>query len=241
VLSFLSRPVSWLIAATGLMLAGMTAFVVFQPVKVIPRMADGPPYALTDQEGQLVSDRTQAGRLTLFGFGTSGDFTGRLEQTIADFKALEAALAAEGGGSELDLALILYDEARDTREARQTLAQAHDAGNWLLLGGPDPDVKRVIGQGFGVYYEAVPAADLLVSRPELRERFDAEPAPGEVAYLQAERYILVDEQNIIRAEYKAPLDIDIAVRDVNMIIRERESTGAERVVNEAAHLFLCYP
>jgi hypothetical protein len=53
--------------------------------------------------------------------------------------------------------------------------------------------------------------------------------------------VLVDDLNVIRAEYRAPLDLERLMRDIRLIIREKDSAGAERALNEAAHLFLCYP
>jgi cytochrome oxidase Cu insertion factor (SCO1/SenC/PrrC family) len=238
---FFAKPLNWLWMGVGIALAAMTAFVVFQPVKVVPRIAYGPEYSLVDQRGETVTPEDFAGRFVLFGFGYTSDPTGTLDRTLADMRAFEDAVIAEGMAGDVTLALILFDEARDTTERRAAFAAERGLDDWLLLGGEASTVKRVIGQGFGVYYEAVPLADLVASQPQLADRLDGPPAEGEMAYLQAERYMLVGDQNFVRADYRAPLDLEIALRDVRLMAREKEATGAAHAVNEAAHLFLCYP
>lgn len=240
---FLKKPVGWLFMALGLLVIAMTAFVVFQPVKVIPRRAYGPEYRLVDQASRIITQETLAGKIVLFGFGYTSDPTDAIDQTLEDMQGLHAATEAEGPDQDVLLALILYDDQRDTVEKRLAFAAEHDLGGdrWLLLGGDSQTLKRVIGQGFGVYYEAVALEDLIVSQPELASVLDASADPEGYGYLQAQRYILVDERNIIRAEYRAPLDLGTALRDVQLVLRERQSTGASRALNEAAHLFMCYP
>ncbi len=241
--AFLKQPLGWAFGGLGLLVAAMTAFAVFQPVKVVPRLADAPPVRLTDQRGQVVDNEALAGRIVLFGFGYSHDPTGTLDETLDEMGRFLAQAEAEGMGENVRLALILFDAERDTVERRRQLTAERglDEEAWLLLGGEADELKGTIGQGFGIYYEAVPLADLLISQPELAARLDAPPAPDGTAFLQARRYVLVDERSIIRAQYRAPLDLDLILRDLRLMARERASSGAGRVVNEAAHLFLCYP
>lgn len=212
-----------------------TAFVVFRPVQVVPRIAKGPDYQLVDQNGEAVGPQELSGSLVLYGFGYTSDLTGGIDQTLADMRAFQAQVSSVE--SPVSLVLILFDDIRDTVEQRQEFAVAHhlDLINWRLLGGSANELKRTIGQGFGIYYEAVPLEKLPVSISL------PQPEGNEYGYLQAERYVLVDATNIIRAEYRPPLAIDTAIRDVNLIIREQNSTGAGHTLNEAAHLFLCYP
>jgi protein SCO1/2 len=231
---FFSKPLNWLFALAGLLLAATTAFVVFKPIRVVPRLAYGPAYQLIDQNGEPFTDAMLYGKVVLYGFGYTNDPTGGLDQTVADMRQFWQMVEAEGLGDQVMMVLILFDDQRDTPEQRVAFADEHDLDleNWVLLGGDAPTLKRVIGQGFGVYYEQVPLADLL----------DDPSVPAEAyGYLQAQRTILVDERNIIRAEYRSPLNLERALRDVRLIIREKNSTGAARALNEAAHLFMCYP
>jgi len=90
----------------------------------------------------------------------------------------------------------------------------------------------VIGGGFGVYYEKT-----------------AQPSEGQgghshsdYAFVHENRFVLVDERGLIRAEYHdLTLDVDRVMRDIRLVSREAASQGAVRYVYEAAHLFLCYP
>lgn len=241
--SLLTKPLHGLFAALALIVLAMTAFVIFQPVQVVPRLASGPEYALFDQQGRPVDSSRLAGQIVLFGFGYTHDPTGAIDRTLEDMRRVGEWVAEEGLQADVTLALILYDGRRDTVEQRQRFAAEHglDQDNWLLLGGQQAELKRVIGQGFGVYYEAVPLADLAASQPELAAQLSGPPSSDDYGYLQAQRYILVDERNIIRAEYRAPLDLDRITRDVRLIVREKDASGAGRILNEVAHLFLCYP
>jgi protein SCO1/2 len=213
-----------------------TAFVVFRPVQVVPRIAAGPDYQLIDQRGEAVGSQKLAGSIVLYGFGYTYDATGGIEQTIEDMRAFQAQAASIE--APIQITLILFDDVRDTVTRRQEFAAFHqlDLATWLLLSGPPDELKRTIGQGFGVYYEAVPLEDL----PDAASLLSTDGI-NEYGYLQAERYVLVDTANIIRAEYRPPFPMDTAIRDVNLIIREKNSTGAQHTLNEAAHLFLCYP
>jgi cytochrome oxidase Cu insertion factor (SCO1/SenC/PrrC family) len=238
---FWHRPLNWIFTAAGTLLVATVAFVVFQPVQVIPRIAYGPTYNLVDQYGEPITEASLAGNIVLFGFGYTSDPTDRLDRTMADMHAFEQAVAGADLEGSVKLGLILYDHVRDTLEKRQSFAveQGLDA-NWLLIGGDPVALKQTVGQGFGIYYEAVPMIDLVENEPALAEA-NFTFSPDDVGYLQAERFVLIDERNIIRAEYRMPLDVEMALRDVRYIIREKNATGAGKALNEAAHLFLCYP
>lgn len=236
---FFLRPLSWLLAAVGVLLVATMGFAIFRPIKVIPRIAEGPSYELTDQNGQLITQQTFAGKIVLYGFGYTYDPTQILDRTVADMQSVQAEARSRNIEADIALALVLFDNQRDTPERRREFAAERglDLTNWVLLGGDGEALKRMIGQGFGIYYEAVPLEELASS-----ESLNIGNAPpGSYGYLQAERYVLVDDINVIRAEYRAPLDLERLVRDILLIIREKNSVGAERTLNEAAHLFLCYP
>lgn len=238
---FWRRPLNWIFIIAGLLLAATVGFVVFQPVQVIPRIAYGPEYLLVDQNGEPITEESLAGNIVLFGFGYTSDPTDRLDRTLADMQDFEEAIAEADVEGSVKLGLILYDDQRDTLERRQAFATERKLGaNWLLIGGDATALKQTVGQGFGIYFEAVPMSELAQSEPQLAEE-GVTFSPEEVGYVQAERFILIDERNIIRAEYRMPLDIEMAVRDVRYIIREKNSNGAAKALNEAAHLFLCYP
>jgi len=238
---FWHRPLNWIFIGAGILLVATVVFVVFQPVQVIPRIAYGPDYNLVDQYGQPITEESLAGNIVLFGFGYTSDPTDRLDRTLGDMRAFEQAIASSDLDGGVKFGLILYDDVRDTIERRQSFAAEQDLDtSWLLIGGDPVALKQTVGQGFGIYYEAIPMADLVENEPQLVEA-DLAFSSDDIGYLQAERFVLIDERNIIRAEYRMPLDLEMALRDVRYIIREKNSTGAAKALNEAAHLFLCYP
>jgi protein SCO1/2 len=57
-----------------------------------------------------------------------------------------------------------------------------------------------------------------------------------------QRVVMVDGGGVIRGEYAAAqLEPWRVLRDIGLIQREAASTGWERPVYDAAHLFVCYP
>jgi protein SCO1/2 len=236
---FFLRPLKWLLVPVGGLLVATMGFAIFQPVKVVPRIAAGPSYELIDQNGQLITEQSFAGKIVLYGFGYTNDPTGVIDRIIADMGRIQVAAQNLSVDADIALALVLFDNQRDTPERRREFAAERglDLTNWVLLSGDGEALKQMVGQGFGIYYESVPLEEL--ASAELISISSA--ASGGYGYLQAERYVLVDDMNTIRAEYHIPLDLERLMRDIRLIIREKNSAGAERALNEAAHLFLCYP
>lgn len=229
-------PTRLIIGFFAAIFAAVLAFAIFQPVKVVPRRAFGPEYVLQALDGTSFTQDHVAGSLVLYGFGYTHDPTGYTESVIDAMESYREAALAVQPDFPLKLALVLFDAQRDTLEARRAYAEAHGLTDpeWVVLGGDAEALKWMIGYGFGLYYEPVPLAELLDEPP-------ADGPPEEYGYLQAERLVLVDWANIVRAEYRLPLDPAITLRDVRLLERERTSSGAARAVNEAAHLLMCYP
>lgn len=55
-----------LYALLGMLTAGVVAFAVFQPIKVLPRSTLAPGFALTDVSGAHVNSETLRGRLVVY-------------------------------------------------------------------------------------------------------------------------------------------------------------------------------
>lgn len=236
--AFLQKPFNWFIVSAAVVIGCMTAFVVFQPVKVVPRIAYGPTFSLNDMYGEPFSTSNLQNRIVLYGFGYTSDPTGRIEQTTRDMSRLHQALAASHGADvSIVTVLILFDAQRDTPSQLQLFARQYGitGQEWRVLGGNEQALKEAVGLGFGLYYEAVPLSEL--PRATNIATYDEEA----YGFLYAERYFLADGRNMIRAEYRPPLDVEIALRDIGLIVREQNSRGAAQIVNEAAHLFMCYP
>lgn len=233
-LTFFSKPLNILYTVTGLFFLATAAFAYFKPVKVVQRIAYVDSFLLEDNTGSWVSDQDLRGRMILFGFGYINDPTEDLDRTLDDLRAYEQMAEANSPSIEVETALVLFDDQRDTLTERQAFADANGIDHWLILGGDEEALKLLIGYNFGIYYEKLPLSDLLDTVP-------GTASPDEYGYIRTYRYVLLDEDGIIRGEYREPLDIQIAERDFLLMERERQSTGARRVLNEAAHTLNCYP
>ncbi len=233
-LTFFSKPLNILYTITGLFFLATAVFAYFKPIKVVQRIAYIDSFALEDNTGTWVSDQNLRGRMILFGFGYINDPTKDLDQTLNDLRTYGQMAASHSPSIEVETALVLFDDQRDTLAERQAFADANGIDHWLILGGDEESLKLLIGYNFGIYYEKLPIEDLLDTVPE-------QVSPGEYGYIRTYRYVLLDEDGIIRGEYREPLDMRIAERDFLLMERERQSTGARRVLNEAAHTLNCYP
>jgi protein SCO1/2 len=222
----------WLLyVPLGLIVASILAFNIFRPITVLPRIALAPGFALTNQDGQMVTNEDYRGGLTLYSFSHAGcesDCSLSPERINGLRQQLEQALPA---GAELQLATISLNPENDTpADLAESLAGLQmlpgDKVSWDFLTGDPTLIRYVVGKGFQLYYKN----DSESSTATKPVQFDG-------------RYVLVDQLGIMRAEYlTADPDVDIIVRDVGLITQEAEnSTGATSVAYEAAHLFLCYP
>lgn len=204
-------------------LIALLAFVLIQPIKVLPRISLAPGFSFTDQDGNRLTNEDLRGSLTLYTFNYANCGEG-CAQTGTAMKAIQDAIAeVDTGGIPVQLVTISFDPARDTPEALRAYADAlgADTRNWHFVTGTPERVKNVIGGGFSTFYE---------------ERDD-----GSFEFYPT--FILVDGWGIMRARYRtvAP-DIEIIQRDLALLTKEiNNSEGASRFAYEAAHLFLCYP
>lgn len=212
-------------AVLAVLIAGLVAFVTIQPVQVLPRMTLAPAFDLRDQVGDRLTSEHQRGKLTLYTFtytncGAGCPQTGPAMQAIQErLKTLDAY------GVPINLVTIAVDPARDTSERIAAYADEYgaDAEVWKIVTGDAERVKRVVGGGFEVYYDATAV------QPD--GTFPFEPD-----------FVLVDGNGVMRARYRtAALDPETAARHLELVAREvRDSDGPARLAYEAAHLFVCY-
>ncbi|MEX1021112.1 MAG: SCO family protein [Litorilinea sp.] len=199
------------------------AFVIFQPVQVLPRIELAPGYSLVDQHGNRFTSEDVRGHLTLYTITYSHCGAG-CPETSATMRTVQTAVNELSLG-DLPTAFvsISIDPTRDTPERLAEFARqvGADGENWRFVTGDPSHLKQIIGAGFGTYYDAT-QADAIPFDPI---------------------YVLVDGWGIKRAVYRtgAP-DLETLQRDFMLIAREVEnSEGVNRFAYEAAHLFLCYP
>ena len=212
-----------LYAILALPLLILIGFVFFQPIQVLPRISLAPGFALTDQDGNRLTNEDLRGSLVLYNFTYTNCGEG-CSQTSPSMAMIQRALSdLDTGGIPLQFVTISFDPARDTPEqlAQFAAEMGADTTTWHFLTGEPAKLKNVIGGGFNTFYEA-------------RDDGTFEFYPT---------FALVDGWGILRARYRtATPDINIVPRDIGLVVKELENaTAANSFAYEAAHLFLCYP
>ena len=213
-----------LISFAAVVLLSVVAFVVFQPVQVLPRVRLAPGFTLTDHNGEQLTSEDLRGKFVLYGFTYTScpPPCGEVDSTMQQI--LERIDEVELYDNEVEFVTISVDPTRDTPEvlaARATELGAAD--NWRFATNSDQVwLKDIVGGGFRTFYE-----------PQADGTFILDPG-----------FVLVDGNGIIRNEYRYKTvspDVDRIVRHLGVLAEEVEkSTGAATLAYEAAHLFLCY-
>lgn len=209
----------------GVLIVAALAFVIIEPIQVLPRIGLAPGYALQDDSGELTTSEDARGALTLYTFMPAA-----CDERCDDINATMASLASRVPTEvELDdisfqLVTIALDSPTEAELAAASLASGADGTKWRWVSGDQTTLKTVVGAGFGRFFE-----------------FDT--VSGKVEFDPA--YVLVDGWGVVRGEYRYQTianDEDKIVSHVGILVDEvRYSGGAAGVAYEAAHLFLCYP
>ena len=217
-------PPMWLWLLLGaLPVIAIVAFATLQPIKVRPRMALAPAFALTDMNGERVTNEDMRGKLVLYQFTHigCGERCAPLDAVMRDFQ--DSLPIVNTSNLPVALATISFDPEHDTPARLQEHAAAVGANPdvWRFLTGDPVQIKSVVGGGFKVYYN--------------------EEADG--SYKFDPTLVLVDGAGIVRAEYSLDTaSTETLTRDFQLIVDEiMRSDGPGRLVYEAAHLFMCYP
>lgn len=201
----------------------MLAFAIFEPVQVLPRIRVAPGFALVDQGGAVVTSDDMRGSVTLYTFAPvdCGGECSDLNTTMGEV-GRRVAGTVDLGDANFRMVTVALDSDDPERLAQAATESGADGSTWTWMGGPDAEVKEVVGGGFGVFYERAGAS------------VDFDPV-----------FIIVDGAGLIRGEYRyATLasDADRLTRHISLLGAElRNSKGASSLVYEAAHVLLCYP
>ena len=213
----------------GLLVAGVLAFAIFKPIRVLPRMRLAPAFALTDQSGRTFTNEDLRGQFVLYNFTYTGCQPPDCTQTNAIMQDVYRRLGeAQTDGVPVSLVTISFDPERDTPQKLAAYAQnlGADPERWHFLTGEPNRLKSIIGGGFGAYYEPVV------------------PLQEGGAFTFSPTMVLVDGLGIVRAVYNTRTtlpDADRILRHLGVLGEEvRNSQGMTRLGYEAAHLFLCY-
>ncbi len=213
-------------AALGLLLLATGAFIIFQPIRVLPRERLSPGFILTNQDGETLNSEYFRGKLTLYNFSYTRCRPPDCRQLDAVMKEVQDGLGnVEVYDIPVELATITMDPEYDTPEVLKAHARelGADTSNWNFFTSDEPvQTKRVIGVGFQVYYK--------------------QKSPGVFDFTPT--MILVDGWGIVRGIYNDriyPTDAERILQHLNIVAREATfSKGANSIGYEAAHLFCCY-
>lgn len=218
--------VLWVAIPGALLVLGVMAFAIFEPIQVLPRYQIAPGYSLIDQSSQRVSSEAARGEVVLYNFGYAacGDACAGTESTMRE---VYSRLGEVDLGDDVAMRLITLtlDPRNDTPEVLRAEAErvGADGETWLYVTGDSEHVENVVRAGFRVWYE---------------ERED-----GGIAFDPT--FILVDGWGVIRGEYKYETltsDADKIIRHLGLLgVEIRNSHGAASLAFGAAHLFLCFP
>jgi protein SCO1/2 len=212
--------------AFGLLLALTAAFVIYKPIRVLPRVRLAPGFILTNQDRDDMNNEQFRGKLTLYNFTYTRCQPPECRQFDTMMKEVQEGLdGIETYDLPVELVTITIDPEYDTPEVLKAYSQeiGADTSNWHFLTSDDPrQIRRVVGTGFQVYYK--------------------ENAPGEIEFIPT--MILVDGWGIVRGIYNDRIygaDPDRILSHLNVVASEAAfSKGANRAGYEAAHLFLCF-
>lgn len=210
----------------GLIIAGLLAFVIFQPIKVLPRIRLAPGFALTDQNGQKLTNEDLRGQFVLYNFSYTDCQAHGCPETDKIMAEVYSRLnEVDTYGIPVSLVTVGFDSIDDTPAALQGFALRQGAGptGWRFVSSPDASrLKTIIGSGFEVYYEAQPDG----------------------SFAHSPTMVLVDGWGIVRAVYRPatnPADADRILNHLELLGEEvKNSKGVGKLGYEAAHLFLCY-
>ena len=220
--------ISWqglVIGVIILLLIGVTAFVIFQPIKVLQRMYLAPGYALTDQNGDRLTNEDMRGHFVMYTFTYSGCREPECQQLDLVMKELQDRLdEAETADTPVSFVTISFDPEHDTPDVLRAYAEelGADTSQWSFVTGDPTRLKYIIGSGFSVYYD---------------QKEDG-------SWQFSPTMVLVDGWGIVRAIYNArqrPINVDNMIEHLTGLQEEvAASDGVGKLGYEAAHLFLCY-
>ncbi len=212
-------------AIVGLSVVSAIAFKVFQPVQVVPRIRLAPGFALTDQNGERLTNEDLRGKFVVYNFiyTRCPEPCGDLNQTMQEIQ--DRIDEAQLGDIEIQFVSISFDPKHDTPEILRSYADSlgADDAQWKFTTLSDEVLlKAIIGGGFEDYYNQNDDGS-----------FSFDP-----------KFVLVDGWGIIRGEYRYQTqvpDTERILRHISVLAKEvHNSQGTASLAYEAAHYFLCY-
>ena len=208
-----------------LLVLGVLAFAIFEPIQVLPRIRLAPGFSLTDHTGATLTSEDLRGEVVVYTFtyGNCAEPCAAPEPTVAELA--RRIDEVDMGDTPVRFVTISFDPERDTTAALAQRAERFgaDGESWVYAAPPVDNTRNVVGAGFKTWYEA---------RTDGSFAFDP-------------TLVLVDGWGIVRGEYRYQTlasDGDRILRHIGILGEElRNSHGANSIAYEAAHFFLCYP
>jgi len=174
----------------------------------LPKIAEVPSFALTDQDAQSRTRDALHGKVWVasFMFTSCKDVCPLLTTKLA---GVRTRLAAERG--ELRFVSFSVDPTHDVPPVLKRYAKEHDADqpDWRFLTGPAEQVRSVILDGFKQSVERAPASE------------------GQAqTILHGSHFVLVDRASFIRGYYRSDQEGLLRLeRDVRILLREKSDPG----------------
>jgi len=226
--SIRQKILSWqglVIGLIALLLVGVAAFVIFQPIKVLQRMYLAPGYSMVDQDGERLNNENMRGHFVMYNFTYTGCREPECQQLDLVMKELQDRLdEAETADTPVTLITISFDPEHDTQDVLRAHAEelGADTSQWHFVTDDPKRLKSIIGSGFSVYYN---------------QKEDG-------TWQFSPTMVLVDGWGIVRAIYndrQRPINVDNMIEHLTGLQKEvAASDGVGKLGYEAAHLFLCY-
>ncbi len=197
------------------------SLAIFQPVKVLPRIALAPGFQLFDQHGRRVTSDDLRGLIVLYSFAYSGCGAACAQQFSAMREVQERLKDTDTGEIPVRLVTILFDAPATGGPVPRMVAQELRARSeiWTVATADSASLRTVVGTGFNVYYGALEDGS-----------YDFEPV-----------FVLVDQLGVKRAviRYGVP-EADRVLRDLQDLATEAQAEGMAHLAYQAAHFFSCY-
>ena len=212
------------LAVGGLIVAAVMAFAIFEPVQVLPRIRLAPGFALVDQSGSMYTSDEGKGSVTLYAFAPAGCGAecDRIHETMADVGEIVSS-SVDLGPADFRMVTVALNSDDPAILAGEAAATGADGEVWRWAGARDAVLRDVVGTGFRVYYDATDPTDV---------SFDP-------------TFVIVDGNGLVRGEYpysSISSDADRLSRHIGILGEEiLFAKGNNKLIYEAAHIFLCYP
>lgn len=224
------------LALLAVLVLGFVAvgFILAKPLKVLPRLGAAPAYTLTGAHGRPLGSDDLRGKVVLYDFVYTSCETVCPAMT-AQMMQVQHRLEEVGWlGEDVALVTITFDPERDTPE--RLLAESREVGAvqgaWHWLTGELITIKQLVGSEFGVYFEKVETENASHGEDHPHEGYD---------FVHATVFVLVDEQGEIRSEYHQMLNVDEVMRDIALVVREKNAPPLVEPAWQAAHAIRAYP